>query len=234
MRVIGKIELKTDLVVKGRRFEGVRPVGSFEDVLEHYWNCGVREFLFQDVVASLYDRAISLQLVEVGVCRSFYPVGVGGGIRTVSDAARLFDLGVERVYVNSGLVANSQLAREIVSIYGSQAVGVAIDYLEAQGKMKAYYNHGRDAHGMEIDQLVDLCVSSRVGEILITNIAHDGHPEKLPCLSIFELFSSVGIPVILGGGIVPERDIAPLKNRFPDISGVAVCSHFLQSFNGEA
>ena len=68
-------------------------------MFDHFVEAGVREYLLQDVVASYYGRPISRDLVEIGINKAFYPVGVAGGIRTFSEASELFDLGVERVYL---------------------------------------------------------------------------------------------------------------------------------------
>ena len=57
----------------------------------------------------------------------FVPFTVGGGVRTLEDAAKIFDAGADKVSINSAAVANPALIAEIAGRFGSQAVIVAID-----------------------------------------------------------------------------------------------------------
>ena len=56
MRLISKLEIKNDYVVKGINFEGIRKIGSPEEIAIDYYNQGIDEIIFSDVVASLYQR----------------------------------------------------------------------------------------------------------------------------------------------------------------------------------
>ena len=59
----------------------------------------------------------------------FIPFTVGGGIRSLDDAAAVFDAGADKVAVNSAALADPALIGRIAHRYGSQAVIVAIDAL---------------------------------------------------------------------------------------------------------
>ena len=59
----------------------------------------------------------------------FIPFTVGGGIRSLDDAAAVFDAGADKVTVNSAALADPALINRIAHRYGSQAVIVAIDAL---------------------------------------------------------------------------------------------------------
>jgi len=55
------------------------------------------------------------------------PLCVGGGIRSATDAAQVFEAGADKVSINSAALARPQLIEEIGRSFGAQAVVVAID-----------------------------------------------------------------------------------------------------------
>src|SRR3990167_10446174 len=57
--------------------------------------------------------------------RSLVPLSVGGGIRTLDDARALFDIGADKVVVNTGAIECPFLISEIADVYGAQAVVMA-------------------------------------------------------------------------------------------------------------
>ena len=57
MRIIAKIETKTDYAVKGRKLEGIRNIGDPANLAKRYYEEGADEIFFIDSVASLYGRA---------------------------------------------------------------------------------------------------------------------------------------------------------------------------------
>ena len=55
------------------------------------------------------------------------PLAYGGGIDDVDVAKRIFDIGFEKVSLNTSALNNPNLITEVANIYGSQAVIVSID-----------------------------------------------------------------------------------------------------------
>ncbi len=59
--------------------------------------------------------------------RCFVPLAAGGGVRTLADVDRLLAIGADKIVVNSGALARSELITEIARSYGSQCAVVSID-----------------------------------------------------------------------------------------------------------
>ena len=55
-RIIGRLDVKSNFLIKGIRMEGWRKVGSPVEFAKKYYNSGIDELIFIDVVASLYER----------------------------------------------------------------------------------------------------------------------------------------------------------------------------------
>ena len=56
IRVIARLDIKDEYVVKGRQLEGVRRVGNPNEFATRYYQDGADEILYVANVASLYDR----------------------------------------------------------------------------------------------------------------------------------------------------------------------------------
>ena len=56
----------------------------------------------------------------------FIPVTVGGGIRKIEDAEKLFLNGADKIAINSAAVRQPSLINDLVKNFGSQAVVVSI------------------------------------------------------------------------------------------------------------
>ena len=56
MRIIARIDIKNNHVIKGINLEGFRKIGEPKKIIEQYFNDGIDEIIIVDAVASLYGR----------------------------------------------------------------------------------------------------------------------------------------------------------------------------------
>ena len=203
-RLIPCLDVAAGRVVKGVRFEGLRDVGDPVELGGAYSDAGADELVFLDVKATLEERRSLVELVGRVAERLAIPFTVGGGVRTVGDAAALLDAGADKVSVNSAALARGELIGELAERLGSQAVVVAID--AASGEV---YSHagtrptGRSAAGWARE-----AQERGAGEILLTSIDADGTREGYDLELTGLVAEAVSIPVIASGGAGTARHVA--------------------------
>ena len=56
IRIIPRLDIKGPNLVKGIHLEGLRVLGKPEDFAKFYYDQGADELIYQDTVASLYQR----------------------------------------------------------------------------------------------------------------------------------------------------------------------------------
>src|SRR5258708_15368942 len=88
IRIIPRLDIKGDNVVKGMRLEGLRVVGAPDDFARRYYAEGADEILFIDIVASLYGRHNILGTVELAAREIFVPLTFGGRLPTLHHIPR--------------------------------------------------------------------------------------------------------------------------------------------------
>ena len=63
-RVIARLDIKGPNLIKGIHLEGLRVLGEPHDFAKKYYNEGIDEILYIDIVASLYGRSKLTDIVK--------------------------------------------------------------------------------------------------------------------------------------------------------------------------
>jgi cyclase len=195
-RLIPCLDVAGGRVVKGIRFRELRDVGDPVELGAAYSDAGADELVFLDVSATLEERG-SAVLVAARIAEHVsIPFTVGGGIRSVEDAAAVLEAGADKISVNSAALARPELIAELARTLGTQAVVVAID-TEA-GRVHSH-SATRDAERDTIAWARE-CEERGAGELLVTSIDRDGMQSGYDLELLSALRDAVSLPVIASGG----------------------------------
>lgn len=202
-RIIACLDVDAGRVVKGIQFQQLRDAGDPAELAVAHAAAGADEIVLLDITATSDGRKTLVETVRRTARDLFVPFSVGGGIRTLEDAARIFDAGADKVSVNSAALANPALIGEIAGRFGSQAVIVAIDARRGTGPVEGaevYVSGGRTATGRKARQWAREAEERGAGEMLLTSMDRDGTGAGFDCELTSLIASSVSIPVIASGG----------------------------------
>ena len=129
-RIISRLDIKNNFLVKGINLEGLRVLGSPESFAEKYYNENIDELILQDVVASLYKRNQLNEITKKISQNIFIPITVGGGIRSIEDVSKALDNGADRVSINSAAVENLKFVEKAIEKFGSSTISLSIETLQ--------------------------------------------------------------------------------------------------------
>ena len=127
LRLIPRLDIKGNYLIKGVNLEGLRKIGSPELFAKQYYNDGADELLIMDCVASLYDRQNIYSIINKISKEVFIPITVGGGIRNIEHANNLFKNGADKIAVNTAVTKNPKLISELALKFGSQSIVLSIE-----------------------------------------------------------------------------------------------------------
>ena len=152
----------------------------------------------------------------------FIPITVGGGIRSIEDAEKIFLNGADKIAINSAAVRKPNLIDGLVKTFGSQAVVISIQAKKIDDKKwKVYLDGGRENTDKDVLEWLKETVERGVGEILITSIDNDGTKKGFD-IDLYENVSSTcKLPIIISGGMGKAEDVTKLKN-FSQCNAIAV------------
>ncbi|GAB1266423.1 imidazole glycerol phosphate synthase subunit HisF [Aurantivibrio infirmus] len=219
MRVISRLDIKNEFVIKGIHLEGLRKVGDPVELAIDYYRAGIDEIIFMDAVASLYDRNNVFHIIEQACKQVFIPITIGGGIRSLSDIEQALIAGADKVAINTGAVNSPQLINEAVLRFGSQCIVASIEAKSQslnQGSEKfwqAYIDNGRESTGKNLIEWVKELSDRGVGEILITSVDQEGTKRGFDVELIKLVNDAVNVPVIACGGLGEKKHIQQLLNN---------------------
>ncbi len=174
----------------------------------------------------MHDFAADVAALCAGV---FVPLTVGGGIRSLDDAALLLRNGADKLLVNTPLYEESELVRELVATYGSQCIVASIDYKRTTTSTEVYSQQGARGTGHSVETAVARAVELGAGEILLTSMDRDGTGQGYDLEVLRRVAATTSIPVIASGGV---GNFEHLAAWLEDPLGTAACTANIFNFLG--
>lgn len=199
-RIIACLDVNGGRVVKGVQFVDLRDAGDPAELAKAHSDSGADEIVLLDISAAHERRATLLDTVRRTARQLFIPFTVGGGIRTLQDAAAVFSSGADKISINSAALADPTLITCIAERFGSQAVVVAIDAKKNGSGWTTFSHGGRVDTGQDAVAWAREAESRGAGEILLTSIDRDGTGAGFDCDLTRAVADAVHIPVIASGG----------------------------------
>ena len=224
-RIIPKLEIKSDSLVKGINLEGLRVLGRPELFAEKYYKEGADEIIYQDVVASLYGKNTLTEIVNKTASNLFIPLTVGGGIRSLEDIKKLLNAGADKVSINSAAVKNPNFIKEAAETFGSSTISVSVETNKIDNEYLVFTENGRNLHNISVIHWIEQIQSLGAGEVILTSISKEGLGLGLDLELLNQVRNLVNIPLVINGGVGKIDDIKNLISNFK-VSGVAVGSAF--------
>lgn len=199
-RIIACLDVDDGRVVKGVQFAGLRDAGDPAELAKRHSESGADEIVLLDISAAYQRRATLLEIVRRTAKELFIPLTVGGGIRTLPEAASVFSAGADKISINSAALADPTLITQIAERFGSQAVVVAIDAKRQNGTWQAFTHGGRISSNRDAVEWSREAESRGAGEILLTSMDRDGTASGFDCELTRTIADRLNIPVIASGG----------------------------------
>jgi len=209
VRVIARLDIKNEYVVKGIQLEGLRKIGNPNEMAKRYYEGGIDEIILMDVVASYYDRNSMKQILTQACKDVFVPIAVGGGVRSIEGVQEILDCGADKVAINTQAVKTPELIRQASAIFGSQCIIASIDAKKmGENNWVVYTDNGREQTNMCAIEWAKTVEGLGAGEILLTSIDSDGTKKGFDCKLVEQIVQAVNIPVIASGGAGTLEHIA--------------------------
>ena len=226
-RIIACLDVHAGRVMKGIHFINLRDAGDPAELAAAHSEAGADEIVLLDITATAESRNTLLETVRRTADQLFIPLTVGGGIRSLDDAAAVLDCGADKVTINSAAIADPALITAIAARYGSQAVVVAIDARRCPGGWQVYVCGGREPTGRDARQWAIEAEACGAGEIMLTSMDRDGTKSGFDCELTRTIATSVRIPVIASGGAgEPRHFVEVFQQGAADAALAASVFHF--------
>lgn len=229
-RVIPVLLLMDSGLVKTVKFKGSTYIGDPVNAVRIFNEKEVDEIIFVDIMAGRQNKEPDYAMLGEIAGECFMPLGYGGGIKTLAQAKRTFDEGVEKVILGAALANSPQLANQIASIYGAQSVVGVVDVKRTFfGRYTVTISSNDEDLRIDPVTYAKRLEQSGVGEIFLNSIDRDGMMQGFDLELIKIVSDAVSVPVIACGGAGNLGHMAPAFQH--GASAVAAGSMFV--FHGK-
>jgi imidazole glycerol-phosphate synthase subunit HisF len=183
----------------------LQAVGDLNWLKEHY-DFDAIAFSIDELVVLNVERGdkdvagFARHLTEL-VHNCFVPLAAGGGIRSMDDAFLLLGSGADKLVVNTPLVKQPELVRELVKTFGSQCVVASIDYKRRGDSSEVFISEGGESTGGTVEEAIRNAEDLGVGEIYLTCMDLDGTGQGYDLKTIQRVAETARVPLIASGGV---------------------------------
>lgn len=134
----------------------------------------------------------------------------GGGVRSVADARRLADSGVDRVVMGSAAVRNPDLVAEVSAIVD---VAVGLDHRDGELATDGW----TEGSGLQLTEALTRFTTAAA--FVITDISRDGMLGGPDLAGLAAAVAATSTPVIASGGVASLDDVVALA-AIPGLGGI--------------
>ena len=167
IRIIPKLDIKGNNLVKGINLEGLRVLGEPHEFAKKYFEDGADELFYQDVVASLYGRNNLHDVISKTAKEIFIPLTVGGGIRSLKDIFDVLRAGADKVSINTEAINNPDFIYDASKKFGSSTIVISIEIIKnTDGIYYAFTDNGRNNSGIKVLDWIKKIEMMNAGEII--------------------------------------------------------------------
>lgn len=213
-RLIPTLLLRNGSLVKTKKFKSFNYIGDPANTLRIFNELEVDEIMILDISSSMKDSHQDLKCLKEMAEECFMPLSYGGGIDTLDKAKQIFDLGFEKIVINTHAANKPELITEIASIYGSQAVIVSIDYkTNFLGKKTVRTYCGNKNTHLDPILWAKEVEKFGAGEILLTSIDNEGTWSGFDYDMISQISEKITLPLIAHGGAGSLNHISKVINE---------------------
>lgn len=212
-RLIPVILFKNGNIVQSKNFLTHRIVGNAYNMIDRLNSWNADEIIYLNIrpensqINLRNDINIHLlknfkDVVKVVSKKTFVPLTVGGGIKKLNQVDNLFQLGADKVFINSAAYYDERIISKISNKYGSQAVIVGIDIKLDKSKniYEIYVNNGNVKISTSLEKYLDYLNKNKPGELLINSIHCDGLYCGFDLKLLKKIKNLTNIPIIALGG----------------------------------
>jgi imidazole glycerol-phosphate synthase subunit HisF len=211
-RLIARLDVKSPNLVKGIQLEGLRKMGEPNEFARKYYDQGIDELFYDDIVASLYERNSLLDIIEKTTDYIFVPITVGGGLRNLNDVSAVLNAGADKISINTAAIKNPRIISDVANKFGSQCMVLSIQAKCNGNHWEAYYDNGREHSYLDVVEWAKKGQDLGAGEIILTSVDNEGTAKGFDVSLVKAVTDVVTVPVIASGGMGKLTDLKSVIN----------------------
>jgi len=191
-------------LVKTQAFKDPKYVGDPINAVRIFNEKEADELMVLDIDATVNKVAPDFGLIAKLAAECRMPLCYGGGVTTAEQAARIVDMGVEKVAISAAAIAKPALLTEIAAAVGRQSVVAVLDVRKRTGLFSKGYevctHNSKKVHKFDPVALAKQFQDAGAGEIVINSVDRDGLMQGYDLELAAQFKQALEVPVTFLGG----------------------------------
>ncbi len=226
VRIIAKLDIKNQSVIKGINYEGFRVVGDPKIISKHYYENGIDEIIYLDFISTYFNKRIDYKTIKSSTQNVFIPITVGGGVSSVGNTKDiLVNCGADKVALNSALFRDIALLKRLSKNIGSSNITCIVEVINFENKYFLTSNSGREIQKNDVFEWIKKIQDHGAGEILFVDVTREGLGNGFDLNVIEKIRKITEVPFVVNGGAGNFDQVLRLLKSI-DLDGVAISSLF--------
>lgn len=217
-------------LVKTKGFKDPKYVGDPINAVRIFNEKEADELMVLDIDATVNNVAPDFGLIAKLAAECRMPLCYGGGVTTAEQAARIVDMGVEKVAISAAAIACPSLLTEMAAAVGQQSVVVVLDVRKRTGLFSKGYelctHNGKKVHKLDPVAFAKQFQDAGAGEIVINSVDRDGLMQGYDLELAAQFKQALKVPVTFLGGAGSLDHMSELISKL-GVVGVAAGSLFV-------
>jgi cyclase len=229
-RIIPCLLMHQGGLVKTQRFKEPKYVGDPINAVKIFNEKEADELIVLDIDATVQGREPDFGLIAKLAAECRMPLCYGGGVTKAEQAARIVDMGVEKVAVSAAAIANPSLLTKMAAAVGRQTVVAVLDVRKKAGLFATGFevctHNAKQIHKQDPVGVAVQLQEAGAGEIVVNSIDRDGLMQGYDLDLADQFRKALKVPLTFLGGAGSLDDIGQLVSRV-GVVGAAVGSLFV-------
>jgi len=191
-------------LVKTQAFKDPKYVGDPINAVRIFNEKEADELMVLDIDATVNKVAPDFSLIAKLAAECRMPLCYGGGVTTAEQAARIVDMGVEKVAISAAAIAQPALLTEMAAAVGRQSVVAVLDVRKRTGLFSKNYevctHNGKTVHKLDPVALAKHFQDAGAGEIVVNSVDRDGLMQGYDLGLATQFKQALKVPVTFLGG----------------------------------
>ena len=217
-------------LVKTQGFKDPKYVGDPINAVRIFNEKEADELMVLDIDATVKGVEPDFSLIAKLAAECRMPLCYGGGVTTAAQAARIVDMGVEKVAISAAAISSPSLLSEMAAAVGRQSVVAVLDVRKRTGLFAKSYevcsHNAKTVHKLDPVTLAQQLQIAGAGEILINSVDRDGMMQGYDVDLAEQVKQALKVPVTFLGGAGSLAHIGDLVSRL-GVVGAAAGSLFV-------
>lgn len=201
-RVIPCLLMDGGRLIKTYKFQKPKYVGDPINAIRIFNDKEVDELILIDINASKNKTEPDFKLLEKISSECFMPLCYGGGINNIDQAKALFNIGIEKICIQTEFIRNPSFVKELSAQFGSQSIVVSVDIKKDFFRnYKVYSSVDRKLLKIPLIEHLKQIELLGAGEILMSSVDNEGTMSGMDTNLIKIGKKASSLPIIANTGV---------------------------------